>query len=153
MQANQPGLLDMLRAELKFLEAGGYGQGLHHDWRPHFVFEDSPTCMNYRVAVQDRVPCTNCLLLALTPDHRRTSRAPCRHIPLNTSGETLDTLYRSADQWEIESVVGHWLRSEIARLEKQESEIAGMPGTSSMKEAAKTCAQVADQPAAHKAGA
>lgn len=115
-------LLEVLRAEFRFLDAGGYRGS--RDWRPHFIFEELPTCMNYRAPSQDRLPCANCLLMALTPADKRSARVPCSHIPLNASGETLDTLYRSADQPEIELVVGHWLRTEIARLEKREAEAA-----------------------------
>ena len=41
-------LLTVLKAELEFLEKGGYRHSPHARWRPQFIFEDSPTCMNYR---------------------------------------------------------------------------------------------------------
>jgi hypothetical protein len=44
---------------------------------------------------------------------------PCRHIPFNVSGETLDSLYRYSDQNEIEETVGGWLRTTIQRLKEE----------------------------------
>ena len=40
-------LLTVLKAELAFLEKGGYRHSPSARWRPQFIFEDSPTCMNH----------------------------------------------------------------------------------------------------------
>jgi len=53
----------------------------------------------------------------LVPPERRSEKLPCRHIPLNVSGETLDSLYQHSNQNEIEETVGGWLRTVIQRLE------------------------------------
>jgi len=50
---------------------------------------------------------------------RRSEKNPCRHIPFDVSGETLDSLYRDSDQNEIEETVGNWLRAAIQRLEEE----------------------------------
>jgi hypothetical protein len=39
----QSKLLGVLKSELEFLNSGGYHKP---SWRPQFVFQDSPTCMN-----------------------------------------------------------------------------------------------------------
>jgi hypothetical protein len=39
-------LLDVLKAELASQEGGGYSNRARFPWRPNFVFEDSPTCLN-----------------------------------------------------------------------------------------------------------
>ena len=43
---------------------------------------------------------------------------PCRHIPLNEAGESLDTLYRYDNQPEVEDTVAKWLRATIAKLQE-----------------------------------
>jgi len=55
----------------------------------------------------------------LVPPQARTEKTPCRHIPLNDSGETLDTLYRYSNQAEIEETVEEWLQTTIRVLEEQ----------------------------------
>jgi hypothetical protein len=40
-------LLTVLRSELEFLEKGGYRTPARADWRPHFIFQDSATCLNF----------------------------------------------------------------------------------------------------------
>jgi hypothetical protein len=52
-------LLEVLKAELTFLEQGGYRARPRYPWRPNFVFEDSPTCINFK-NLDERRPCTEC---------------------------------------------------------------------------------------------
>lgn len=113
-------LLKVLRFELEFLEKGGYGRSPRAPWRSSFIFEDSPTCMNYD-SKNNAAPCSECLLMQFVPPERHGENVPCRHIPLNTAGETLDSMYRCADQAEIEEALGNWLRSTIHRLKQERS--------------------------------
>ncbi len=124
MQKDERDLLDVLEFELKFLEDGGYGRSPKAAWRPQLIFEDSPTCMNFSLA-ENPGPCTDCVLIQLVPPEFRSEQIPCRHIPFDSSGETLDSLYRYGDQVEIEEVVGGWLRATIQRLEEQRTAAAG----------------------------
>ncbi len=118
MQKDERDLLEVLKFELEFLEKGGYGRSPREPWRPRFVFEDSPTCMNYDCK-ENPGPCSDCVLMQLVPPEHRTEKIPCRHIPFNESGETLDSLYRWGEQHEIEETVGNWLRATIQRLEEE----------------------------------
>lgn len=118
MLTDQRDLLDVLKFELYFLEQGGYERSSVAAWRPRFIFEDSPTCINYG-ATGDRTPCTACALMQLVPSSRRFATHPCWHIALNESGETLDSLYRYSDQDQIEGTVGNWLSTTIDQLEKK----------------------------------
>jgi hypothetical protein len=118
MQKDERDLLDVLKFELDFLERGSYGRSPREPWRPHFIFEDSPTCMNYDSKDQPG-PCSECVLMQLVPLAFRTAKIPCRHIALNAYDETLDSMYRYADQSEIETVFGNWLRTTIAKLEEE----------------------------------
>lgn len=117
MQKHERDLLEVLKFELKFLEDGGYGRSPRSAWRPQLIFEDSPTCINFN-SVEDPRPCTDCVLIQLVPPEFRSAQTPCRHIPFDSSGETLDSLYRFGDQVELEEVVGGWLRATIKRLEE-----------------------------------
>jgi hypothetical protein len=118
MQKDERDLLDVLKFELEFLEKGGYGRSPREPWRPQFIFEDSPTCMNFDCK-ESPGPCSACVLMQLVPPESRAERIPCRHIALNDAGETLDSLYRYADEREIENAMRSWIRKAIAKLEDQ----------------------------------
>jgi hypothetical protein len=115
MPKDDRNLLDVLKFELEFLEQGGYGRLPRESWRARFIFEDSPTCMNFNS--KDREPCSECLLMQLVPEEARTEQTPCIHIPLAPGGQTLESLYRTGTQQEIEDALGAWLRATIQRLE------------------------------------
>src|SRR5579864_7222571 len=112
-------LLEVLKFELEFLEQGGYGRLPREAWRPRFIFEDSPTCMNF--SSKDRKPCEECLLMQFVPESARKEQIPCTHIPLSLGGETLDSFYRTGTQQEIEEALGSWLRTTIHRLEAEKA--------------------------------
>jgi hypothetical protein len=122
MQKDERDLLEVLKFELEFLEKGGYGRSPREPWKFQFIFEDSPTCMNYD-SKDNPAPCGECVLMGLVPPSERNKTIPCRHIPLNAEGETLDSLYRTADQHELEHVYGKWLRETIAKLEADRSKL------------------------------
>jgi hypothetical protein len=118
MERDERDLLEVLKFELQFLEDGGYGRSPRSPWRPQYIFEDSLTCMNYD-SKENPGPCSDCVLMQLVPPERRSQKIPCRHIPFNTSGETLDVLYRYNNQQEIEETVGSWLKATIQHLEEE----------------------------------
>lgn len=111
-------LLEALKSEKSFLEGGGYRQAPRTPWKAPFIFEDSPTCLNFAQPGRPH-PCSKCVLMRFVPLRRRTARVPCRHIPLNAAGETVDGLYRYASQEEMEQVVSQWLQSAIRRIEDE----------------------------------
>jgi hypothetical protein len=120
---DQRDLLEVLKSELKFLQKGGYRSSPRNPWRPQFVFEDSPTCLNAGVG-QNKRPCTECILIELVPPEQRQEEIPCRHIRLNETGETVDYFYRCGTQQELERALEEWLRKTILGLEKQRDENA-----------------------------
>jgi hypothetical protein len=132
MQKDERDLLDVLKSELEFLERHGYRRSPETAWRPKFIFEDSHSCVNYG-SEANRTPCTNCALIYLVPPAQRFAKSPCRHIPLNQCGETLDSLYRYSTQSEIESVVGSWLRTAITRLEEERMAVKSAHNPSQVK--------------------
>jgi hypothetical protein len=114
MAIDERSLSEVLKAELEFLNRDGYRKT---SWRPQFIFEDSPTCLNYRPSQNQRA-CSECVLMALVPPERRDEKVPCRHIQLNQQGDTIDSLYRSGTQEELESALRNWLTQKIESLEK-----------------------------------
>jgi len=83
-------------------------------WRSPRIFEDSPTCPKDPWSA---CPHGDCLLLEFVPKESAQQTVPCRHIPLNESGETLATLYNTATNEEIQQTLREWLLKRIAELE------------------------------------
>jgi len=123
MSQEKENLLTVLKAEMEFVERGGYRTPPETTWRPQFIFQDSPICLNYK-SIGERQPCGQCKLMDLVPKSYRAERYPCRYIPLDESGQTLDFLYRTGTEEETHEIVANWLRSTIARLESNCSEEA-----------------------------
>ena len=121
MSKDERDLLTVLRSELEFLETGGYCATAQADWRPRLIFQDSPTCLNAD-PTQPSKPCSDCILIQLAPEDRRGNKIPCRYIPLSESGETIDSFYRTGTQEELQAAVAGWLKSTIARLEREKVE-------------------------------
>ena len=113
-------LLSVLKTELEFLNIGGYSQTARAPWRPQFIFQDSPTCLNFD-PTNPRRPCTECALIQLVPEESRNKKVACRYIPLNARGETIDSFYRYGTQATLEVALTDWLQTTIARLEHEKS--------------------------------
>jgi len=113
--------LDVLRAELEFLERGGYHHMARAPWRPKFIFQESPTCLNLDSTRPSR-PCSDCILMQFVPEDSRSKKIPCRYIPLTETGETIESFYHAATQEELEAAVRQWLGTTIGRLEREKEE-------------------------------
>lgn len=111
-------ILEVLKFELSFLEDGGYGRTPHAPWRAPAIFEDSPICPNFCDPARPH-PCETCLLEQFVPDGQRSEKIPCRFIPLTESGLTVDDLYRTGSQIEMEEALARWLRAQIQKIEQE----------------------------------
>ena len=105
--------LDALVKELEFLECGGYRQPM--GWVPALIFEDSPICPRHSFS---SCPNAECVLLEFVPVEWRKQSIPCRHIPLNESGESLHTLYKGTSMEETTGRLRMWLKKSIVELER-----------------------------------
>lgn len=114
-------LLAVLKAELAYLEKGGYRQTTRAVWRPHFVFQDSPACLNFD-SPRTPHPCSDCVLTELVPEGAAKQKFPCRYIPLDEHGKTIDWFYRCGTEKELEAAMRRWLTQTISRLEREHSE-------------------------------
>jgi hypothetical protein len=107
MAQDEREMLELLRFELKFLEDGGYGRSPRTPWRPNLGDPARPH------------PCSECLLMKFVPDESQNEKFPCRFIPLNEAGQTVDYFYRCGTQLEMEEALAAWLRRQITRIEQQ----------------------------------
>jgi hypothetical protein len=113
--------LRALRNDLQFLDRGGYRSPIR--WWSARTFEDSPTCPKDQWSA---CPHGDCVLLDFVPEQSRHEAIPCRYIPLDESCETLETLYSTATNEEIQKTLREWLLKTIAGLEPlAESEMPG----------------------------
>lgn len=111
-------ILDVLRFELSFLLDGGYGRSPRSPWRAPAIFEDSPICPNFCDAAHTH-PCETCLLAQFVPEGQRSESVPCRFIQLTEDKRTVENLYRTGSQVEMEEALAHWLRAQIKKIEQE----------------------------------
>lgn len=111
-------ILEVLRFELNFLLDGGYGRSPRNPWRAPAIFEDSPICPNFCDSARPH-PCDSCLLAQFVPEEQRSEAVPCRLIPVTSDGQTVEDLYRTGNQAEIEEALAAWLRAQIERIERE----------------------------------
>jgi hypothetical protein len=118
MSTDDRDILDVLRAELNFIEKGGYGKPAGQHWVETSIFQDSPSCLNLGDPARTH-PCNECMLIDFVPNHERSEAIPCHHIPLTEIGETVDAIEWNGNQQDLEAKVKSWLRRTIARLESE----------------------------------
>ena len=111
-------VLEMLKFELSFLEDGGYGRSPHTPWRAPSIFEDSPICPNFSDPARPH-PCATCLLEDFVPEAQKSENVPCRFIRIGDNGQTVDDLYRTGTQVEMEEALARWLRAAIQKIERE----------------------------------
>jgi hypothetical protein len=57
--------------------------------------------------------------MKFVPGESQEETFPCRFIPLNKAGQTVDYFYRCGTQLEMEEALAAWLRNQILRIEQQ----------------------------------
>jgi len=119
MANDERNILELLKDELDFIEKGGYGRSPRTPWQHKSAFQDSLTCINYGYPYRAH-PCHECHLLEFVSPEHRTASVPCHFIPLNTDGETIESLEEQEDQAKLELEVSQWLRERIREIEAGE---------------------------------
>ena len=110
--------LEVLKAELDFIEKGGYGRPVRTPWKPTSVFQGSLSCPNYGYPYRAHA-CSECLLDDFVTEAKRASSVPCHHIPLDAVGETVEALELADNQQLLEEKVKAWLRARIKEIEDE----------------------------------
>lgn len=121
MAKDRRNLLRVLQSELIFLNAGGYSAWAGARWRLPLIFEESPACPNFN-DMSHGTSCQDCALMRLVPLRARNTPVPCRHIVLDSLGQSLSSLYQTSTQEELTRVYGNWLRRTIEQLERKEAQ-------------------------------
>jgi hypothetical protein len=116
MTTDDRDILEVLQAELDFIEKGGYGRSVRTPWKAKSPLQDSLTCINYAY-LEKAHPCSECHLIDLVPGDKRSEQIPCHFIPLNESGETVDSLESEDNQHKLENALKAWLRAKITKIE------------------------------------
>ncbi len=116
MAPDQNDVLEVLKAELDFIEKGGYGRSPRSPQQARSSFRDSLSCLNYALA-EKLHPCNECHLMDFVPAEARDQEVPCHHIRLNESGETVDELDQLDNQHRLESELKAWLKAKISEIE------------------------------------
>lgn len=115
---DEPDILELFKAELDFIEKGGYGRSVRTPWKPTSAFQDSLTCLNY-ASTQRAHPCAECQLIDFVSADQRKTEIPCHHIPLDEAGETIEDLEAEDNEAKLERTLKDWLRSRISEIEQQ----------------------------------
>lgn len=108
-------LLQVLRNEIAFFDAGGYGRPFRSRWRPTLLLRDSPACINYGDSDRQN-SCRDCPLFSLVAAGQQGRLIPCHHIPLNPQGETIADLYSLGSQELLDQFYRNWLQEKIQDL-------------------------------------
>ena len=125
--------LSSLRHELEFLDHGGYRTTIGSRqplfcmetspiWKQPVFFEDSPICPKKKCCACD--PDSDCVLMGFVPIESRHDALPCHHIPLNETGETIDSLHKTGRTEEIETALRNRLVNTIERLEQPDQTLS-----------------------------
>jgi hypothetical protein len=119
--------LSLLRHELEFLDHGGYRARVQYrqplfcmetstEERKALIFEESPSCPKKRHTACP--PEGGCTLMDFVPFEEQHEAIPCRHIPLDEKGETIESLYRAGGNEKVEPVLRIWLVKKIQEFEQ-----------------------------------
>ena len=119
MSPDQRNRLEVLKAELDFVEKGGYGRSVRTPWQPTSIFRDSLSCLNFGDSSRP-YPCEDCLLIDFVPEAERSEAVPCHFIKLDEEGNSVAALDARGDQQEIEERVKAWLREKISEMESEQ---------------------------------
>ena len=60
--------------------------------------------------------------MQFVPSECCSEAAPCQQIQLNDARETVNSLYRTGTQEELDEAVGRWLTATIKRLKVQQAQ-------------------------------
>ncbi len=84
-------ILEVLKAELDFVDQGGYGRSVRTPWKPNSIFQDSPTCINFCDPNKTR-PCSECLLMEFVPPEDQIDQEEALRMWLCTAISRIERL-------------------------------------------------------------
>ena len=111
-------LIEQLKLEARVIESGGYQPSVREPRKELRIFRDSVSCPNLGVE-EKMVPCAHCWLMEFVPPKYQNTADPCRYIPLNDRGDSIDSLEASGQREKVEAAMLDWIRTTIAKLEAE----------------------------------
>jgi len=114
MAKDERDMLQLLKMELDFIEQGGYGRSVRTPWKPTSSFRESLTCVNYALPEKSH-PCAECHLIEFVPGDRQNEEVPCHFIPLNATGDTVESM--EGNETRLEDALKEWMREKIKEME------------------------------------
>ena len=121
----EPGILEVLKGELAFIESRGYANRERGTGKRLLMLRDSPTCLGPDPA-PGRSRCDECPLMEFVPPAARSEKLPCQALPVGPEGETVEQVAAHGDRGHLAQLVAQWLKSTIRRVEQaQRTIIAG----------------------------
>jgi len=112
-------MIAQLKLEIEVIEKGGYYPSVREPRKELHAFRDSVTCLNLGLE-EKRHPCTSCFLSEFAPPELRDSEGDlCHKIPLNDSGDTVESLEGEGDRDKLQAAILAWLKNTVARLERE----------------------------------
>jgi hypothetical protein len=115
-------MLDALKMEIMVIEKGGYYPSVHQPHDDPRIFRDSISCLNVGLGDDKKEhPCSACFLIDFVPEKFKGSNEdPCHKIPLNTRGDTIESLLESGRRSEdVQQEVLQWLKDTVKKLEAE----------------------------------
>ena len=128
MTDRQREVLRALKSELWFQEMRGYEPSVRGTRKELPIFRDSPSCLNYALAVKER-PCAGCWLMDFVPAEKWGEAMPCEHIPLNSGGDTIAAMADRGENLAAKTAVREWLLRKIGEIETFGVSLGPWPGT------------------------
>ncbi len=127
MAKDERDILELLKTELDFIEKGGYGRSVRTPWKPTSSFRDSLTCVNYALPEKAH-PCSECHLIEFVPHDKQGEEVPCHFIPLNATGDTVETL--EDNDGTLQESLKEWMRQKIREIELERERARSTGGDS-----------------------
>jgi hypothetical protein len=114
-------MIEQLKFEIRMIEKGGYSPSVRDPRHEPEMFRESVTCLNVGLEEKEN-PCTSCFLSEFAPPGIRDAHDDlCHKIPLNEKGDTIDSLKAKGDPEKLQSTLLGWLKSTVARLEREDA--------------------------------
>ena len=121
MDSDKRQMIEQLKLEIEVIEKGGYSPSVREPRVEPRPFRDSVTCLNF--ALEDKQhECSSCFLAEFVPPELRDREGDlCHKIPLNARGDTVESLERENNRDKMRAAILSWLKTTVARLEKEVS--------------------------------
>ena len=119
MLKDERDVVEVLKSELEYLRNGSYSE--RESWGPRFIFEDSPTCLNFGHR-DNPIPCSGCVLMDFVPLGASFSEIP---MPPYSAGRFRTDARRSLSSTAVKrrlkrrSAIGCKRQSNVWREERQ----------------------------------